>query len=123
MPPESTAPSVRDRILQTARSRLFTDGYTALTMDALAAELGMSKKTLYVHFPSKDALVEEILLCFCGEIRSSADAIFNDRSLGFTVRLHRFSESMIKRLQLNPHIFRDLQRSAPHIFRQIEELR
>lgn len=120
----TVAPSaLRDRILQTARVQFFAYGYTALTMDELAAELGVSKKTLYVHFPSKDQLVGEILQMFMGEIRTSADTLFSDRSLSFTVKLRRFSESMVKRLQLNPHIFRDLQRAAPNMYQQVEELR
>ncbi|MBS0663857.1 MAG: TetR/AcrR family transcriptional regulator [Verrucomicrobia bacterium] len=117
------AAGIRDRILQAARAQLFAYGYTALTMDELAAELGMSKKTLYVHFPSKDDLVGEILQGFVTEIRASAEALFGDTSLSFPVKLHRFSEAMAKRLRVNPHIFRDLQRSAPHMYRQIEELR
>ncbi|MBI2516266.1 MAG: TetR/AcrR family transcriptional regulator [Opitutae bacterium] len=121
--PNSAPPSPRDRILQAARTHLFAYGYTALTMDGLAAELGLSKKTLYVHFPSKDALVTDILRAFVADVRSSADALFADTSLSFTVKLHRFSETMVKRLRVNPHIFRDLQRSAPHLFRLVEELR
>ena len=121
--PNIAPPALRDRILQTARVHFFAYGYTALTMDELAAELGVSKKTLYVHFPSKDQLVGEILQLFVGEIRTSADTIFGDRSLSFTVKLRRFSEAMVKRLQLNPHIFRDLQRAAPHMYQQVEELR
>ncbi len=122
-PAAQPAAAIRDRILQAARAQLFAYGYTALTMDELAAELGMSKKTLYVHFPSKDDLVGEILQGFVAEIRASAEALFGDTSLSFTVKLHRFSEVMTKRLRINPHIFRDLQRSAPHMYRQIEELR
>lgn len=122
-PAVQPAAAIRDRILQAARAQLFAYGYTALTMDELAAELGMSKKTLYVHFPSKDDLVGEILQGFVAEIRASAEALFGDTSLSFTVKLHRFSEAMTKRLRINPHIFRDLQRAAPHMYRQIEELR
>ena len=92
-------------------------------MDELATELGVSKKTLYVHFPSKDTLVGEILRGFVGEIRTSADTLFSDRTLGFTVKLRRFTEAMVKRLQVNPHLFHDLQRSAPHLYQQVEELR
>jgi AcrR family transcriptional regulator len=123
-PPLSVpASDPRQRILAAARAQFFTYGYSALTMDDLAAELGVSKKTLYVHFPSKDALVGEILRTFIGEIRSSAEALFGDEAMSFTVKLHRFSETMVKRLQINPHIFRDLQRNAPHLFRLMEELR
>jgi AcrR family transcriptional regulator len=128
VPPVPAAPAadpdVRTRILAAARTQFFTYGYSALLMDELATELGMSKKTLYVHFPSKDVLVGELLHGFCREIHASADALFGDASLSFTVKLQRFSESMVQRfLRMNPHIFRDLQRSAPHIYRQIEELR
>jgi AcrR family transcriptional regulator len=116
--------SVRPRIIAAARAQLFTVGYSALTMDALAAELGMSKKTLYVHFPAKDALVEAILEAFVSEVRESAATIFNDPSLSFTAKLHRFSETMVQRfVRMSPHVLRDLQRSAPHIYRHIEELR
>ena len=115
---------VRSRIVTAARAQLFTLGYSALTMDDLAAELGMSKKTLYVHFPSKDAVIEAVLAQFVGEVRASADALFNDPTLSFPVKLHRFSEAMVRRfMRMSPHVFRDLQRSAPHIYRHIEELR
>ena len=122
--PPPAAGSTRARLLEAARTRLFTYGYSALTMDALAHDLGMSKKTLYVHFPSKDALVEAILNRFVAEVRASADALFTDKTLSFTAKLHRFSEAMVQRFtRMGPHVFRDLQRSAPHIYRKIEELR
>jgi AcrR family transcriptional regulator len=118
------APSARQRILDAARSHFFAYGYSALTMDELAAELGMSKKTLYVHFPTKDALVETILAEFVGQVRTSADALFSDPDLSFIRKLQQFSENMVKRLaRVNPHVFRDLQRTAPHLYRRIEELR
>ena len=121
-PPAPAPPA--GRILAVARGHLFTYGYSALTMDELAAELGMSKKTLYVHFPSKDVLVEAILAGFMGEIRASADALFADKTLSFTAKLHRFSEAMVQRFaRMNPHVLRDLQRSAPHLYRKIEEFR
>lgn len=123
-PSRSAFSAPAQRIIAAARAHLFTYGYSALTMDELAAELGMSKKTLYVHFPSKDALVEAILLQFVGEVRTSADALFSDQSLSFTAKLHRFSEAMVQRFsRIGPHLLRDLQRSAPHIYRKIEEFR
>jgi len=57
----ATDQTLHARIVETAHAHLFTYGYNALTMDDLAHELGVSKKTLYVHFRSKDALVEMIL--------------------------------------------------------------
>ena len=36
-------------------------------MDALAAELGMSKKTLYVHFAGKDEIIGALIGGFAAE--------------------------------------------------------
>ncbi len=117
-------PEARARLLAAARAHFFAAGYSALTMDDLAAELGMSKKTLYVHFPGKDALIEAILREFVAEVRASAEALFADAGLSFTVKLHRFNETMVRRLaRLGPHVLRDLQRAAPRLYRVIEELR
>jgi len=115
---------VRLRVLRVAREQFFTYGYSALTMDALARELGMSKKTIYRTYRSKDALVSAVLEDFGAEVRAMAKAVFADTTESFTVRFHRFIESMVRRFSmLRPHVLRDLERSAPRIMQKIEELR
>src|SRR5580700_3489453 len=47
----------RERILETVDRLFYRQGIRAVGVDALAAEIGISKKTLYRHFPSKDDLV------------------------------------------------------------------
>lgn len=47
----------RERILQAFAERARNGGIRSVVMGDLARELGMSKKTLYQHFESKDALV------------------------------------------------------------------
>ena len=122
--PSTTLPSHRHRIVAAARTRLLATGYQALTMDDLARELGMSKKTLYLHFPGKDALVEEILNGVVAEIRAEADALFANQDLTFIEKLHRFTEGMTRRFMgISPLCLRDLQRFAPHLYLRIEELR
>src|SRR6187401_2211925 len=64
----------RMRILHQARRDFFVTGYSRFTMDGLAAELGMSKKTLYVHFAGKDEIVGAIIDHLAMEIRADADA-------------------------------------------------
>src|SRR5436305_2703935 len=53
--------SIRQRIVDAARAHFFSHGFRNVTMDDLAEELGVSKKTLYTHFPSKIALLEAVL--------------------------------------------------------------
>lgn len=48
---------MRDRILETADRLFYGEGIRATGVDTIAAEIGISKRTLYNHFPSKDALI------------------------------------------------------------------
>ena len=115
---------VTTRIVRLARAHFFTHGYSQVTMDELAAELGMSKKTLYVHFPSKEALMRAVIEDLSREIRTSADELFANRQLNFAEKLRGFAEGMVERLtKTNPRLLRDLQRLAPDLYRQIAEMR
>ena len=46
-----------ERILETADRLFYGQGIRAMGVDTIAAEIGISKRTLYNHFPSKDALI------------------------------------------------------------------
>ncbi len=121
---ELSAVEPRMRIITAARRQLFGFGYQALTMDTLAEETGMSKKTLYVHFRSKNLIVEEIVLDFAGEVRAAADQVFSDERLSYPAKLVAFSKSMTARFaRLPPNLFRELKRFAPGVFRHIEAIR
>ena len=52
----------RQSILHAAEAVLLREGLDALTLDAIAAELGLTKQGLYYHFPSKEALLAELAL-------------------------------------------------------------
>src|SRR5690349_21756091 len=51
----------RQRIVNAARARFFSHGFRSVTMDDLAEELGISKKTIYAYFPGKFDLLEAVL--------------------------------------------------------------
>jgi len=52
---------MKERILETAERLFYGAGIRATGVDTIAAEVGISKRTLYNHFPSKDALVAAYL--------------------------------------------------------------
>ncbi len=54
-------PDMKDRILETADRLFYLQGIRAVGVDTIAAEIGISKRTLYNHFPSKDALISAYL--------------------------------------------------------------
>lgn len=51
----------RQRILAAAMNLFYRDGINATGVERLATEATVSKRTLYQHFPSKEAVVEEYL--------------------------------------------------------------
>jgi AcrR family transcriptional regulator len=53
--------STRERILAAAYGLLYQEGFSRVSLDAIAAASGLTKKTLYYHFDSKDALVAAVL--------------------------------------------------------------
>jgi AcrR family transcriptional regulator len=48
---------MQERILETADRLFYREGIRAVGVDTIADEIGISKRTLYNHYPSKDALV------------------------------------------------------------------
>jgi len=52
---------MKERILKTADRLFYLQGIRAVGVDTIAAEIGISKRTLYNHFPSKDALIAAYL--------------------------------------------------------------
>lgn len=122
--PEPVSPDLRQRILAEARAQFFAYGYSSLTMDSLARELGISKKTLYVYFRGKEPLIRAVLEEFALEVRREAERLLSDRSLAFAEKLRGFALELMQRLaRVSPAILRDLQRFAPALHRHMEELR
>lgn len=53
---------LRERIILAAVELFTTNGIKSITMDEIAASLGISKRTLYEVFPDKETLLEECIL-------------------------------------------------------------
>jgi AcrR family transcriptional regulator len=108
------------RILAEARTLFFSHGYSAFTMDDLAAAAGVSKKTLYVHYAGKDAMIRAIIDAFAIEIRADAERLLGNKSLRFAEKLRGFAQGMVERLSaLSPSILADVEQYAPALHRYI----
>ena len=60
------APSKRDSILYAAGQVVISEGAGQLTLDSVAEKAGVSKGGLLYHFPTKDALISELLSAYLG---------------------------------------------------------
>lgn len=56
-----TAQPTRDRIVDAANTLFYDEGIRAVSVDAIAEKAGLTKRTLYYHFRSKDDLIAAYL--------------------------------------------------------------
>ncbi len=68
------AADTRVRILQAATDLFGTRGVEAVSLDVIAAEVGVAKQTLLYWFASKDELVQAVMIAAVGELEVIIDA-------------------------------------------------
>ncbi|MFV0338029.1 MAG: TetR/AcrR family transcriptional regulator [Chthoniobacterales bacterium] len=114
---------VIERILSTARQHFFRHGFRGVTMSDLAAEVGVSKKTLYVHFDSKrDLLLAVVNAKFASLTEDLENAA--DSKVGFETILHKMLTIIQKQArEVSPSFIRDLMRETPEIFENFRKRR
>ena len=110
------------RIVAAARRSFFTNGPRSVTMDELARELGMSKKTLYEHFPSKTELVRTVILDKFRDLDAEMKQIAAQSSSDFRAALQHLL-AYLHRGEIQPVFFRDISRETPEMFRLVENQR
>src|SRR5690606_27828391 len=70
---DGDAASPKRAAIIAAATDLFTrSGYGAVSMDAIAAKAGVSKRTVYSHFPGKDVLFAAVMTRHCGVVAGDA---------------------------------------------------
>ncbi|MBO4690651.1 MAG: TetR/AcrR family transcriptional regulator [Paludibacteraceae bacterium] len=67
----------RTEIIKAAGEMFFRLGIRSVSIDDICHELGMSKKTFYVYFGSKDELIEQLLQANIDYMTAKMDALLN----------------------------------------------
>ena len=114
----------QQRIVEAARAHFFCHGFRSVTMDELAEELGISKKTLYAHFPGKIELLEAVLADKFAGVEAKLNEIARAHPHDFSMALHELLANMQRELdEIKPPFIRDMRQKAPHVFKVIERRR
>lgn len=93
-------------------------------MEALARELGVSKKTLYAVVRSKEALVEAMIRQFVSELRTALNGVLEAPGIDFSRRKNEFFATVFGALgRLPPQVFQDIDRDYPSLRERIEAIR
>src|SRR6266581_7503898 len=114
----------RQPIVEAARAHFFNHGFRSVTMDDLAAEVGISKKTLYARFPSKTALLEAVLADKFAGVGAALERISGEHAHDFAGGLHQLLAATQRELdEIKPPFVRDIRQKAPHVFKIVERRR
>lgn len=114
----------RQRIVDAARAHFFSHGFRSVTMDDLAEELGISKKTLYAHFPGKIELLEAVLADKFAGVEAKLKEVARAHPQDFPATLHALLANTQRELdEIKPPFVRDMRQKAPHVFKVVERRR
>ena len=93
-------------------------------MDDLAAELAISKKTLYAYFPGKFDLLEAVLADKFAGVEATLQKVTRAHPHDFAATLRELLTETRRELdEIKPPFVRDMRQKAPHVFKVVERRR
>ena len=111
---------VKDRILEIAIEQFFRYGVRAVTMEDIARQVGVSKKTIYQEFADKRELVKVAFEVLLEEDRVKLNFILESED-GVIEHLVKTSKMVRERLlHLNPMIILEVQKYFPEAWKMFE---
>jgi AcrR family transcriptional regulator len=117
MSPEKENSPTRERIITVSSEYFFNNGHRGITMDELAKLVGVSKKTLYVYFPTKLAILEAVMDVKFKRVFAILDGVRESHSgnsiEAFVAVIARWQELLA---EVQPVFWRDIQADAYSFF-------
>jgi AcrR family transcriptional regulator len=113
---------MREKIIHKAADMFITLGFKSVTMDDIAAAMGISKKTIYANFKNKTALVKEATLVMFHVISHGIDCISSQdkNPIEELYDIKKFVMMHLKDEKSSPQY--QLQKYYPEIFNTLQEL-
>jgi len=115
---------VKERILHQAGEMFLQFGFSRVTMEEIAVELGMSKKTLYKFFPGKEQLLKEMVTGMRCKLEDYVQELWGNKEMSFLEKL----KNLMNYIGNQSTTFRgplahDLQKNFPQLWEEINESR
>jgi len=113
----------KDKILYFTHAKFITEGFYKTTMDEIARDLQISKKTIYKHFESKEVLLEAVCDMRILLMHERIDEIVesSDDSVTKFLKLINMHKSLM--MNCSQMWFKDLRVHAPNCLSKINEVR
>ena len=110
---------MKEKIINRAKEMFLKLGFKSITMDDIACDMCISKKTIYKYFSNKELLIEESTQLVHKEVRETIDTIvaknFNAIEENFQIR--RMFKEMFKYSETSPVY--QLKRHYPEVYQKV----
>ncbi len=111
-----------ERIVEAARALFLEHGYSKVSASEIASALGISKKTLYRNFETKEDILRAVVFPKLKESSKRLDAVLSDGSLSFPKKLEQVLAIMgTQQQRVTPVFIRDVAVHAPGVWKEIHE--
>ncbi len=115
--------SDKGKIIKYCQELFLREGFYKVSMDEVAQDLKMSKKTIYKYFPSKQVLVKEVIFNFIGNNTKIIKQIVNTNDDAVT-KFHLIVKTIAGILmQGMDKLFNEIQKHMPDLWEQIDTFR
>lgn len=113
----------RDKILDYAGQKFMREGFHKSSMDSIAAELHISKKTIYKHFSSKEKLIDAIALRFITATGEKIESVIRQEEDSLTKALQLIEILRTVATKLSDNWVKDVKIHLPELWEKIDEFR
>lgn len=112
---------MKQEIIMHAANLFLTLGFKSVTMDDIAQNMGISKKTIYAHFPNKIKLVESTTKHVVNEINQGIEEIVKKdlNSIEEIFQIKKFVFTHLKDDKSSPQF--QLQKYYPTVYKQVQK--
>lgn len=116
--------SMIEKILEAAMITFLKNGFSTVTTDEFSSGLGISKKTLYKYFETKEKLIEAVITKVTTTIRAKVEEIAQNETLPPLERLEFLGQQVSEQgYKVSTNFLRDLQKFRPDLIQKIKLFR
>ena len=110
---------MKEKIINKAKEMFLRLGFKSFTMDDIACEMCISKKTIYKYLSNKDILIEESIQMVHKEVHETIDQIVskNFNAIEENFEIKRMFREMFKSAELSP--IYQLKKHYPEIYDKV----
>lgn len=110
---------MKDKIINKAKDMFLKLGFKSITMDDIACEMCISKKTIYKYFSNKELLIEESTQLVHKEVHETINSIVakNYNAIEENFEIRRMFKEMFKSTETSP--LYQLKRHYPEVYNKV----